>query len=1000
MRFHARISVLALLVGAAVVFLAPAAAQAAFGLESHGFFAGNCKEAFKECGREKITKNEEPTTAEAEAEGFTQAAGHPNFGVTDFKVTAASAGDPIVHIRTDVAPGLSTNPQAVPQCSLEEFGKKVGKGVFTPPTCKGSTIIGENKATVFVGFPLELSGTVYNLEPTEGRSSTFGVAIELPEALTGGIPGLFAHTLIEGNVEWGKEAKGTNQGDYHDYFEINVSPELPLLRSRLVFKGNIGTGGFLTNGTNCEGPGRTTTSKIQLESLSGAKAEGSYTSPIGLSGCGLVPFAPALSLTPETTQLDQNDGITAEPSVPHDPNPAALDSSAVKTITTTLPEGMTLNPSAAQGLEACTPAQARIHSGEMGDNCPTKSIVGTVHLEVPGLPPGSLVGNIYLGGPESGPITTPPYIIYFDAKSPRYGITVRIKGEVEPNPVTGQLTTTFKENPEQPFSSAALHFNGGNLAPIANPLACGTATTTTVFAPFTGAGLKGSASPFTVDANGKGGGCSSPLPFTPAQSTSNQTATAGAKTSFAFTLERPEGNQYLKKVQTVLPAGLVGLIPTVEQCGEAQANAGTCPAGSQIGEVVATAGSGPTPLTLPAGKVYLTGPYQGAPFGMSIVVANVAGPFNLGQTVTRAAINVNQESARVIVSSELPTIVQGGIVVRLRKLVVTVNRQGFLQNPTFCGGLTTDSSVTGIVGTTLGSPVSLSTPFAVGNCAALAFKPSFKAKSGAKTSKKNGASLETTLNLPGGGSNVKSVLVSLPIALPSRLTTLQKACPEATFKANPFGCPSGSFVGGVRANTPVLKDKMKGPAILVSHGGAAFPDLDLVLEADGVRVILVGNTDIKKGITTTNFAATPDAPVSSITVNLPVGAHSALAAFGNLCTIPLAMPTTITGQNGKVIKQRTKISVSGCGVQIVGHKVIGNAAYITVKTFAAGRISGSGPRLATVFRHLRGAVNATRLRVPLGSGVHGPRRVRLRVGFLPKNRKLGTSAAFVTVFFR
>src|SRR5205085_7380721 len=265
---------------------------------------------------------------------------------------------------------------------------------------------------------------------------------------------------------------------------------------------------------------------------------------------------------------------------------------------------------------------------------------------------------------------------------------------------------------------------------VANPLSCGAVAASTLLTPFAqGVAAKAPGSnAFAIDSNGKGGACSSPLPFAPKQSTANQSSNAGAKTSFSFTLERPEGNQYVKKVQTTLPAGLVGLIPTVQQCGEAQANAGTCPAASQIGEVVATAGSGPTPLTLPPGKVYMTGPYQGAPFGMSVVVPNVAGPFNLGQTVTRAKIDVNPENARVIVSSELPTIVNGGIVVRLRKLVVTVNKQGFLQNPTNCGVLSTDSSITGIVGTTLGTPVSLSTPFQVSNCGALAFKPSFKAK--------------------------------------------------------------------------------------------------------------------------------------------------------------------------------------------------------------------------------------------------------------------------------
>jgi hypothetical protein len=1019
MRVHVRISVLALLVGAAVVFLAPAAAQAAFGVEEHGWFASNCKEPFEACGKKAVEENKEPTEAEAVEQGYTQAAGHPPFGITHFKLRnhqiqvspfpAFAPDENLKNLRVDVAPGVSTNPEAVTKCTVANFkGTEVevaGQHVFTSPNCPESEI-GENTVTTLVPTAtpgvfadVTLKGKVYNLEQEEGQSSLFGVALSLKPLFGAEV---FAHTFIKGNVEWGAQPDGTGQADYHDYFLIKeITPGL--LSSRLVFfgnKGNTGKGAFLSNPTSCTGIGPQTTTHWRGESDKGVVATAAYTTPIGTELCGpLVPFAPGFALGAETTKSDANDGITAEVTLPHDPNPANLDSSDLKTAAVTLPEGMTLNPSAAQGLTACTPAQARIHSETPGVGCLESSKIGTVELNVPGLPPGSLKGNIYLGGPESGPITSPPYVIYLDAESKHYGVSVRIKGEAVPNPTTGQVTTTFSENPEQPFSQAILHFNGGNLAPIANPLSCGAATATTLMTPFTaGVAATSPSSGFAIDSNGSGGACSSPLPFAPAQSTSNQTATAGAKTSFTFALERPEGNQYLKKVQTVLPAGLVGLIPAVEQCAEAQANAGRCSPASQIGEVVATVGSGPTPLTVPTGKVYLTGPYQGAPFGMSIVVPNVAGPFNLGQTVTRAAINVNQENARVSVSSELPTIIQGGIVIRMRKLVVSINKQGFLQNPTFCGGLATESSVTGITGTTLGSPVALSTPFQVGNCTALAFKPSFKAKSGGKTSKKIGASLETTLNLPSGGSNVKSVLVTLPAALPSRLTTLQKACPEATFKANPFNCPSGSFVGGVRANTPTLPAKMKGPAILVSHGGAAFPDLDLVLEGNGVRVVLVGNTDIKKGITTTNFASTPDVPVTSITVNLPVGPHSALATFRNLCTTSLVMPTVITGQNGSVTKQKTKIGVTGCGVQIVGHKVIGNAAFITVKTFAAGRISGKGAGLATVFRSLRGASNATRLRVPIARG-HHPHKVRLRVGFVPKNRKLGTSAAFVTVSF-
>jgi hypothetical protein len=302
----------------------------------------------------------------------------------------------------------------------------------------------------------------------------------------------------------------------------------------------------------------------------------------------------------------------------------------------------------------------------------------------------------------------------------------------------------------------------------------------------------------------------------------------------------------------------------------------------------------------------------------------------------------------------------------------------------------------------VGATQSLASPFQVNACGGLAFKPSFKSKTSAKTSKANGASLETTLNIGPGQTNFKSVMVQLPKQLPSRLTTLQKACPEAVFATNPFKCPSGSFVGGARANTPTLPGKLQGPAILVSHAGLAFPDLDLVMEANGVRVILVGNTKISKGITTTTFASTPDVPVSSITVNLPIGGHSALTANGNICLAPLTMPTTLIGQNGFKVTQKTSITVAGCGVRIAGKKIVGNTAYITVQTYSAGRISGSGSNLKTVYRKLSKAQKTATLKVPLSNaGLRRgrPLKVKLRVGFVPKTKSIGNSASTTTVVF-
>jgi hypothetical protein len=1005
MRAHARISLLALLAGVLISLSTAALAQAAEVPGIEKFVATNCEK--EKCGQEEVVPGvfNEPkaaiTAKEGEEEGYTQAGGRVPFGVTDFKVLTTGEypnkipTSLVTHLRTDVAPGLATNPFAVKQCSLANFGAtetSPGSGAYPPPNCPESKL-GTNEVTVWLGPKAKtdapLSGTVYNLEPEKGLASEFGVAINLKPLV--GVE-VFAHTLIKGNVEWGKQANGTNQGDYHDMFEIDVSPKLPLVRSRLVFEGRNGTGDFITNATSC--PGHNTTT-LKLTDLEGVTVKKEFTTPIGLAGCGSVPFEPSFALTSETTQNDQPNPFTAAASEPH--NPTATDQSQVKSASFTLPEGMTLNPSAAAGLETCTPKQAHqegtVFGPQFGVECPAGSKIGTVSLNVPTLPNGSLTGSVYLGGPESGPITSPPYTIYVVANSERFGVSVRLIGEVVTNEATGQVTTFFRNPPEQPFSELALKFERGVLAPIANPLLCGTATGSTSFEPTSAPGTAKTAA-FGVPVTG----CGATIPFAPAQSTINQSANAGGHTSYTFNLSRSDGQQYLSQVKTVLPPGLIGAIPVVTPCVEPQAGLGTCSSASQIGTARVLAGSGATPYFF-SGPVYLTGPYSGAPYGMSIAVPAIAGPFNLGTVVTRATINVNQTTAQVTVASVLPRIFKG-IPLRLRRISVAIEKQSFLFNPTNCSPFAAESSVTGFVpGSSTSSTVSLSSPFQVENCGALAFKPTFKAATSARTSKANGASLETTLNAVPGQANVKSVLVQLPKALPSRLTTLQKACLAAVFEANPFGCPAGSYVGGVRANTPALPDKMKGPAVLVSHGGAAFPDLDLVLEADGIRVILVGNTDIKNGITKTTFASTPDVPVSSVTVNLPVGPHSALGAISDLCAIPLVMPTTITGQNGKVITQNTKINVTGCGVRIVGHKVIGSTLYLTVRTSAAGRISGSGAHLVSVSRSLNSAANATTLKIPLRRGTHRPVTTRVRVGFVPKHRG-ATSVAFLTVRFR
>ncbi len=544
--------------------LSASAAYASFGIET--FVAVNCN--VETCAEQKVgpfSFPKEPNPTEEKKEGFTQAGGRVPFGITHFKVNTTGPvgeqipdGAPVTHIRTDVAPGLATNPQAVPQCSKEEFGTVElvkGSGAFPEPTCSEATEIGVNKVVVYValaGKDAPLEGTVYNLVPDEGHASEFGVAVSLAPL---GKPGVFAHTLIKGNVEWGKGSaldpkfigSGTNAGDYHDYFEIEVSPALPLVASRLVFFGNENqeTGkpdDFITNATSC--PGNSTTT-LRLEDEGGLAPNPGPTrrKRSHLENCGAVPFEQGFKLTPATLVQDQPDGFTTEVTVHHE-REAEIDNSEVKSVTVTLPEGMTLNPSAAAGLTACTPAQARIHSSEAGVACPSSSEVGTVNLEVPTLPAGSLKGTLYLGWPRIGSDHRPRRTRCTWTRSPRrYGVSVRLKGEVFPNETTGQLTTVFNELPEQPFSNAILHFKEGALAPVANPLACSTASSPRPSStPYSGNGVAPGSWLLSFS------GCTNPLALVPSQATSVSDANAGDNTSFTFNLERPEGNQYLSQL--------------------------------------------------------------------------------------------------------------------------------------------------------------------------------------------------------------------------------------------------------------------------------------------------------------------------------------------------------------------------------------------------------------------------------------------------------------------
>jgi hypothetical protein len=711
-----------------------------------------------------------------------------------------------------------------------------------------------------------------------------------------------------------------------------------------------------------------------------------------VEGCDRVPFAPTATIQAETAQSDEPDGATVDVAAAQNVGAEELNTADIRDARLTLPEGLTLNPSAARGLRGCSAAQIAIGSTQPV-TCPAASRIGSVALETD-LPPGSLSGGVYLGAPSGAAISGPPYTIYLDAES-QLGVSVRLAGLVSADPSTGRLQATFTDNPPLPFSSLTVSLNGGPFAPLANPLLCGAGELEATFTPYTAGAAFFAVSPFAT------GGCtSSPPPFELAQSTTQQATAAGAYSSYTFDLARGDGQQYLQRVSATLPAGLLGAIRSVALCGEPQAAAGSCGEASRIGTATALAGAGPDPYSF-SGPVYLTASVEGAPYGLSIPIRAAAGPFDLGTVVTRAALGVGLYDGRVTVTSTLPTIV-GGVPLRVRDVHVVVDRPSFLFNPTSCGPLATESLLT----STMGARRPLSSPLRVTGCGSLAFKLSLTASAGGHPSKASGESFQTKITQGARQANLREVLVTLPKQLPTRLTTLQKACPAALFErgAPPGACPSTSQVGSVSVTTPVLAGSLAGPAYLVSHGGAGFPDLDLVLHGDGVEVVLVGHTQISRaGVTTSRFETLPDVPISSATVTLPSGPRSLLAANDSLCRAKLAAPTILVAQSGARISRSTSIAVSGCPVLITTHRAGARAATIGLLLPAAGRITVSGHDLRTVTRRVAGA-GRVKLKVELTrSGLRaarmpGPLRLELRVRFVARAGHGSSKASTLLVF--
>jgi hypothetical protein len=793
------------------------------------------------------------------------------------------------------------------------------------PDISQAALIGANKVTIW-GVPADPAHNPYR----------GGCLSESIKAAEGGfeVPG-FGLNEDEDELEGPDSASGSEVLVTSDGECPTQTPLVPLL----------------TNPTSCGMP-RTATESVDDWQEPGVYHSKSVQMP-EISGCEKLDFSPTVSVTPDGTAGSTPTGLTVGLHVPQETteNPVGLAESDVKDTTVTLPEGVQLSPAASDGQQACSTSQIGFTgmkeldpSREPGvqtaqftpgaPSCPNASKVANVRIKTP-LLEHELEGEVYLASPQNfaGPLENPfgtLVSLYLVAEEPVAGVLIKIAGKVIPNPQTGQLVSTFENTPALPFSDLKFEFFGSDRAPLATPALCGTYTTNASFEPWSGVPPVNADSSFQIDSGpqveGPSGvetlGCSDPLPFKPSLESGTTNIDAGAFSTLDTTFSKEDGQQSLSSIELHYPNGISGLLYGVKLCPETQANAGTCGPESEIGETTISVGLGSDPFTVTGGKVYITEKYEGAPFGLSIVNPAKAGPFVLQEgrpVVVRAKIEVNPISAALTIVTDppgsahaIPTMIDG-IPLQVKHVNATVNRPGFTFNPTNC----TPSQVTGVIKSAEGASSPVSDPFQVTNCASLKFEPKFSVSTSGKTSRANGASLHVNLSYPsdavGKDANIGKIKVDLPKQLPSRLTTLQKACTNAQFEANPAGCPADSRVGQAKAITPLIPVPLEGPAYFVSHGGAKFPELIMVLQGYGVTLDVHGETFISKaGITSSTFNTIPDAPVGNFELTLPEGPDSALAANGNLCKSTLKMPTAFVAQDGAEIHESTPITATGC----------------------------------------------------------------------------------------
>jgi hypothetical protein len=848
--------------------------------------------------------------ADAGRNSETQAGAHPFEMTTIVRWNTAGTAflggavppEEVKNLKVELPAGFMGDPSATPQkCPREAFSTGANNAI--EPPCPRSSQVGIVRTYGGGGqVPGRAAVGLYNMEPPPGLPAQFGFRIRGVTTFldagvrTGGDYGLTARigNITEANLNkaeltlWGFPSDSrydTKRGSCLSSPQVDScsfdGPRKP----------------FLTNPTDCSaGPLSMSAAAESWEDPGDFKGM-SFTedlngNPIQFEGCEQLDFDPSISVQPVNPKPDAPSGYEVELTVPQNPDPDGLATSHLRRAVVTLPEGVSVSPSSAHGLQACSPAQIGLDNASE-PTCPDASKIGTLEIDTP-LLDEPMTGDVYVAKQKDNPFGT-LLAIYLVGRGP--GVLVKLPGRVDADPRTGQLTTTFDNTPRLPFSSFRLRFKGGPTAPLANPPTCGPKTVTSTLAPWSGNAPAHPSDTFTIDCPGIAG-------FAPSFTAGSTMPTGGSFSPFAVRIERPDGQQYVHGLTLEMPPGLIAKLKDVPLCPDAQAAAGSCGIESRVGTATVGAGPGSNPYFL-QGSVSLTGPYKGAPYGLAVAVRAVAGPYDLGMVVVRQAVFIDPVDAHItVVSDPFPTILEG-IPLRLRSVNVDIDRPGFMMTPTSCA----EKTIRATMSSTAGAVHQVSQRFQVAGCQALPLRPRLGLRLTGRRQTNDGRhpGLRAVLTQGSGQANLEKVAVKLPLALALDPDNAQSLCEyEDGLRVN---CPASSIIGRARAVTPVLNRPLEGPVYFVK--GVRFhprtgrrirtlPTLLVPLRGE-VALDLRATSSVRRGKLITTFATVPDAPVSRFELNLEGGRNGILVVTNgrNLCRGPQVAGVEMDGQNGK-----------------------------------------------------------------------------------------------------